>query len=138
MNWADIIPPIIMALIAASPGVYAIWRGRQKEKADVAKIITEAAGDLITEYKEKLDSLERLVAKQQEEIRCLESQVDKQTKEIARQSIEIKNQKDRIQVLETERSEILEGVWALTAQVRTLGQKPVWEPRRNRPMGDRQ
>lgn len=130
MSWNDILPQIIVAIVAASPGIYAIWRGRQKEKADVAKVITEAAGDLVTEYKEKLESLEHLLAKQQEEIRCLESEVGKQTKEIAQQAIEIESQKDRIRALEAERLEILEGVRSLTAQVRLLGQKPVWEPKR--------
>lgn len=130
MNWADIVPPIIVAIVAATPGIYAIWRGRQKDRADVAKIITEAAGELMEEYKEQLESLKVLVAQQQEEIRCLESQVGKQTKEIALQSVEIKNQQKRIMVLERERIEILEGVRSLTAQVRMLGQKPVWEPKR--------
>lgn len=122
MNWADIIPPLIVAIVAASPGIYAIWRGRQKEKADVAKIITEAAGQLVTEYKEKLDSLERLIAKQQEEIRCLEFQVGKQTEQIG-------DQKERIEALEKERLEILKGVRALTTQLKTLGETPVWEPK---------
>lgn len=135
MNWADIIPPIIVAIIAATPGIYAIWRGRQKERADAAKVITEAASELVREYKEQLDSLERLVAKQQEEIRCLESQVDKQSQTIAAQSLAIDKQKERIELLESERLEILEGVRTLTAQIRILGQKPKWEPKRNRPLG---
>lgn len=129
MNWQDILPPIIVAIVAASPGIYAIWRGRQKERADVAKIITEAAGDLVKEYKERLDSLERLVIQQQEEIRCLESQVANQTEKVAKQSVDIEKQQERIEALEKERLEILDGVRSLTAQVRTLGQKPVWEPR---------
>lgn len=135
MNWAEITPQIILALIAATPGIIAIIRGRKKEKAeeekiraDAAKAITEAAGAMLDEYREEVVSLKRLVAQQQEEIRCLEAQVDKQTEKAAEQAVEIKKQKERIDLLEKERREILDGVRALNAQVRNLGQKPVWEP----------
>jgi uncharacterized protein HemX len=114
MTWQDILPQIILAIVAASPGIYAIWRGRHKEKADVAKIITEAAGTLVEEYKEKLESLERLVAQQQEEIRCLESTA--------------KEQASRIDALEKEKERVLKGVEKLTEQIRKLGHEPVWEP----------
>lgn len=128
MNWQEIFPQILLAVLAASPGAYAIWRGRHKERADVAKIITEAAGDLLTEYKEKLDSLERLIAEQQEEIRCLEFQSGRQIIKLASQAKELEEQAGRIGKLEEEKERVLKGVEALTEQIRKLGHEPVWEP----------
>lgn len=121
MSWQEVAPQVLLAIVAALPGIYAIWRGRHKEKADVAKVITEAAGNLVEEYKSELESLKLLLAQQQEEIKCLEFQVERQTEKIALQSV-------RIDTLEAEREEVLAGVRALTAQIRKLGHDPVWEP----------
>ena len=132
MNWTEIAPQIILTIIAstmaAAPGIYAIWRGRNKEKADVAKAITEAAGELIEEYKDKLDRLEKIVEKQEKQIAKQEKQIACQDLKIEKQEEELQEAKKSIAALEVERDEVLAGVSALCTQIRELGHRPVWEP----------
>jgi hypothetical protein len=128
MTWQEIFPQLLLALIAASPGIYAIWRGAAKDKADVAKAITEAAGELVDEYKQQIAKIERTVVKLENSIICHELNIDKQATKIILQAEEIGRQAQRIRILELERTEVLRGIKELNAQIRKLGQEPVWEP----------
>jgi chromosome segregation ATPase len=135
LNWTELILPIVLAIIAASPGVIALFRGRSKEKADVAKAITEAAGELIEDYQNRLERLEKLVGEQAEKILCQEAKISRQARQIdiqadriREQADKIRGQADRIQALEAERDEFSQGVLSLCAQIRELGYEPVWEP----------
>jgi len=129
VNWLDIAPQILLAIIAASPGVYAIWRGRHKEKAEVAKAITEAAGELVEDYQNtikelraELKELRKIVDSQEEEL--------KQNKyELQKQDEELKMADRRITDLELERDESRRGISQLCRQLRSLGHAPVWEPK---------
>jgi septal ring factor EnvC (AmiA/AmiB activator) len=129
VNWSEIAPQIFLALVAAAPGIYAIWRGRNKEKADVAKAITEAAGELIEEYKDKLDRLERIVEKQERKLACQDLKIEEQAKKLTAQEAELESARARITALETERGEFLEGFMSVCSQIRELGYDPVWEPK---------
>lgn len=127
MTWTEILP-LILAIIAAIPGIAALFRGRRKEKADVAKALSEAAGELVEGYQKKLERLEALVenqatqlADQAEKIRCQERKIDEQAVELAKQA-------KSIRVLERERGKFLAGVLMLCAQIRELGHEPIWEP----------
>lgn len=129
MNWLDIAPQLILAIIAASPGIYAIWRGRHKEKADIAKAITEAAGELVEDYqntikelKTELKDLRRIVESQEEELQ-------QNRFELRKQDEELKMAEQRITDLELERDEYRRGISQLCAQLRGLGHAPVWEPK---------
>lgn len=128
MTWQDIILPIVLAVIAASPGLVALLRGRKKEKADVAEAITRAAGELVEDYQKKLERIEKKLEEQAELIRCQERKIDSQAEKLARQGIKIDEQSDRIRDLELERDSILEGVMMLCTQINELGHAPVWEP----------
>ena len=46
MTWVDAIP-ILAAIAAAIPGILALLKGRNKEKADVAGSITDSAKKLL-------------------------------------------------------------------------------------------
>jgi beta-phosphoglucomutase-like phosphatase (HAD superfamily) len=140
MAWNDILP-IVLAIIAATPGIVALFKGRSKEKADAAKIITESARDLLGEYRVKVDELEEeylakiaaienTVAQQAEKIQVQGRLIAQQAEEIDSQRLELGQQEARINVLEKERDEIMEGVQALCTQIRNLGHAPVWEPRK--------
>jgi hypothetical protein len=142
VNWTELILPIVLAIIAASPGIVALFKGRSKEKADVAKAITEAAGELVEDLQNKIDRAERkcqediarlqqALDEQAQQISCQELKIKKQTRQIEiqadrirEQEAEISGQADRIQVLEEERK----GSLALCTQIRELGHEPVWEP----------
>ena len=65
MDSQDLILPIVIALIATTPGVWALIAQRRKTKAEAdnftaqsAKIIQEAASGIIMKYKERIEELE--------------------------------------------------------------------------------
>jgi septal ring factor EnvC (AmiA/AmiB activator) len=128
LNWQDLLPQILLAAIAAAPGLYAIFRGRHKDKADVAKAITEAAAQLVEQYKDKIEAIEKTIARQEEKIRCQELTIERQAEKLARQAVQIQEQSARIMALEVEREDFLHGVSALCKQIREQGLHPVWEP----------
>jgi hypothetical protein len=128
VTWQDIILPIVLAVIAASPGLVALFRGRKKEQADVAEAITRAAGELVEDYQKKLERIEKKLEDQAELIRCQERKIESQADKLARQGIKIDEQAARIRDLELERDEVLTGVMMLCTQIHDLGHDPVWEP----------
>lgn len=139
MDWKEVVLPLLLAAIAAAPGILALFRGRHKERADAASSITDSASDLLKEYRtriaeieqeyrDKIAKIEAIVADQAERLRCQEREMDKQAAMIRRQQMEIDEQAKRIYVLEVERSDIMRGVSTLCAQIRGLGHEPVWEP----------
>jgi len=111
VDWTELALPIILAVIAAVPGFVALFKGRGKEKADITTAITDAAQDMLDEYRKKIDEYRA-------ELETLE-------KKVADQACEIKRLRD-------EQAEFLEGVSALCAQIRGLGHTPVWEPKRRK------
>lgn len=120
---------IVVALIGAVSGILGFFKGRRKEKADVAQAITEAAANLIEKYESRLIYLEEVIEKlegvvkdQSATIECQELKLDKQGETMARQG-------KTIEAFELERDEILKGVLSLCAQVRNLGLEPAWEPK---------
>jgi chromosome segregation ATPase len=145
MEWTEV-TPLIVGLIGAITGLLALFKGRNKEKADVAKAITEAAGELVEDYqskarqieedyKGKLAQIEERMAEQDKKmveqgkkLDCQELKIEKQAKQIEIQAKRIREQADQIKALEVERDEILTGVMELCKQVHALGQQPVWMP----------
>jgi len=121
MEWTEVALPILLAVIAAIPGIAALFRGRKKEKADVATAITDAAHDLLGDYRAQIDEIKQTITEQAETIRCQERKIEAQARNIAIQQLEI-------DALRAEQEEFLTGVNALCAQIRGLGHEPVWEP----------
>ena len=132
MNWTELILPIVLACIAAIPGIISLFKGRSKEKADVAAVYTDIAKEWAEEYRArlaeveasyraKLEEIEQTVKEQAELVRCQERKIESQAIKAARQQLEINKLKE-------EQEEFLEGVTALCAQIRSLGHEPVWEP----------
>lgn len=139
MDWKEVVLPLLLAAIAAAPGIAALFRGRHKERADVASSIMDSSSDLLKEYRTRISEIEQeyrgkiaeievVVADQAERLRCQEREMDRQASMIRRQQVEIEEQAKRIYALEVERSEFIQGVAALCAQIRGLGHEPVWEP----------
>jgi len=124
----EVLLPLLLALIAATPGIISLWKGRKKEEADAAAVFTGAARELVEEYRAKIDEIEKTVEEQEAKIRCQDAKIDQQNVMIRRQQREMDDQAKRIYALEVERSEFIQGVSALCAQIRGLGHEPVWEP----------
>ena len=147
MDWKEVILPLLLAAIAAAPGVLALFRGRSKEKAEASRVITDAAKDLLAEYRVKMDEIEesyraklaeveeeckmRIAATEamyQSKMDAVEAKVKEQSKVIDCQERKIAKQQIEIDRLKEEQDDFLEGVIALCAQIRRLGHDPVWEP----------
>ena len=99
----EYIVPILLALIASAPGVWAILSQRNKIKVDAATEINNAAIALIKPYRERIAELEKRV-------NALE--------------IELEAQKSINEFYE----EIYRGAKRLHSQVKSLGGDPVYNP----------
>ena len=86
MTWTDALP-ILLAVIAVISSIVALLKGRNKEKADVATAITEAAGALLEEYRTKIDEIEVAMVEQAEKIRSQGRKIARQSGELALQQI---------------------------------------------------
>ena len=147
MDWKEVALPLLLAIIAASPGILALFRGRSKEKAEASQVITDAAKDLLAEYRIKMDEIEESyrarLAEVEEECKMriastealyqskmdeVEAKVKEQSEIIGCQELKIAKQQIEIDRLKEEQDDFLEGVIALCAQIRKLGHNPVWEP----------
>lgn len=133
MNWELIlrIGAVVVAALAAIPGIYAIRKqllmeSVEKEKAlidiesvsaEVAAKLIDSAGDLQTLY-EKLFNEVRKQLEEQKEIVCrLEIKIDTLTEENRELKIIVDKQNKKIEELE-------EGICTLVEQVKELGQEP--------------
>ena len=65
---------LIVALVAAAPGVYAIFSGRQKARAEAASIVANAAAALVKPLEKRIDALETEVQQLRADNRLLRRQ----------------------------------------------------------------
>lgn len=99
----DLVVPILVALIAAGPGIYSIWVGRRKMAAESGSKLLDMIKGLSLE-------LER----EQERRRQMGERV-----------IELES---KVLVLENENKMLRDGINRLLGQLMTLGVDPVWKP----------
>ena len=125
MDWKEVILPLLLAAIAAAPGILALLKGRNKEKADVAATYIDSAKDLLEEYRAKIQEVEASYRAKLEEI---EATVADQAETIRCQERKIAKQQAEIEKMRAEQDEFLQGLTALCTQIRGLGHDPVWEP----------
>jgi hypothetical protein len=111
----DIIVPIIIAIIAAAPGAYALWRQTRLDlikqpQQKVADDITASsvAADVIRKYATEIQSMRTELHDLRTEVESLQGKLDA-----------------RDQVIEEWRL----GIERLSGQVVSLGHKPVWQPK---------
>ena len=115
----DWLPPILLAVIAASPGLYAIWRARRKTDAETAKSSADAVGVLT-------GSAVEMVKRWEARTVDLERRLNGQEQKIAEQGAEIEALKERVDALEDENECLRDGAERLESQVVGLGHTPVW------------
>lgn len=75
----DIILAIVIAIIAATPGLYAIFAQRGKDRADVAEKYEQMAGravEQIDQLKKRVDDLEKQVEELQRTERTYRGGID--------------------------------------------------------------
>lgn len=105
-NWI----PVILALIAAVPGIFALRSQFSKDKiAERESKVAEEAAKLANQ-KFQMDMTMALIDPLKEQIKTMEETLEKQGKQIA---------------------SLKRGVNKLSMQIRDLGHEPVWTPDEN-------
>ena len=109
----DELTPIIIASIAALPGLLALLAQRKKTSADAASAITDAAGDMVTQYRTRLEVLER------------------DTKALRLSNIQLTERvtlmNDDVFRLEALVKEYRRGILILMGQIESLGDNPAYK-----------
>lgn len=104
----SLIAPVLLAAIAAVPGVLAYYSTRSKLRAEHEASAAEAWREMLAPMRERLLQVETELAVQREVV--------------AQQQV-------RIAALEMENSQLISGVRLLAQQLRSNGQAPLWEYR---------
>ncbi len=98
---------LIVALVAALPGIFAFWRQTRREKAEITKLVTEAASTMIEKLKTELKETE-------DELRLLKTELAV----VRAENTELKT----VHIL------WLRGIEILVRQIKDSKQAPLWAP----------
>ena len=75
MDWNWVIT-IVVAILAAAPGLYAVYRQQRKIDAEATQTIGKAYKELFDELDERIKVLEAQLIEKQRQIEDLESEID--------------------------------------------------------------
>lgn len=133
MNNEQLIP-IIIAIIAALPGLLAIAGQRKTSDASATQSITEAASDLVEQYKASVEKLEYTVNEnaavtklQGEQIYEFQKKVQQLEAQAEIYQREIVSLRREVEVLRVRVREYRHGIVALITQIEGLGAQPTYE-----------
>src|SRR3990167_4571810 len=87
---------IVVALIMALPGIYAVYRQLRKDKQDSTSLIRESAVALIEPLKKRIDELEKQAHDDQGHIHALEAELEEKSKLIHSLEVEINRLRRRV------------------------------------------
>jgi len=96
------IVPIIIAIIAASPGIFAFISQLRKEKVDSVKVAQDAMLSVITPMKDELARLRTRVTELEALVAAKDTKIEELEKLVDRRNLEIEERNRRIDDLETE------------------------------------
>lgn len=117
----EILLPLLVALVAASPGIYALILGKRKQSADVAVQISVAAGKLIEQYKDRFEQMEQDCKENERELALHRESIKALQLSIAERDAEIVCRQEYIEHL-------LRGIGRIIAQLKSHTLTPVWMP----------
>lgn len=125
-NFMDNLVPIIIAAIAAIPGVIAVIAQRKRDKVEAQAIATEkliqSSGTIQDSYKELLDEFKSSSEHCKDKLNILEARLieqDKSIKELIEENRALKGMIEELKV----------GIYLLIDQIEKLGHKPVYRPK---------
>jgi cell division protein FtsB len=73
----EIMIPVIVAIVAAIPGILAFFGQRRKDKTDAAEKITAAALDLVEPYQKRVAEMENQISKLRTGLAAVEAENSK-------------------------------------------------------------
>ncbi len=127
MEFKDLVP-IIIAVIAAGPGLFALFGQKRKDKRDEdtsnienAGKVTAQALTLVAPLTLRITELEAKVTKLEEENEVRDKKINQQDKIINEQNIRLTSSERQIQRLKM-------GIKKLIDQIIRLGHVPDWYP----------
>jgi peptidoglycan hydrolase CwlO-like protein len=125
---ANIVVPIIIAIVAATPGAVALWLQSKRDAVQVPQsainegiTASQAAAAIIRQYSDEIQAVRKELHDVRGQIDNLELQLDQKNDEIKRLVGEI-TQRDR------KLAEWAHGIEILCAQVIRLREQPAWRP----------
>ena len=107
--------PVIVAILASSPGLYAVYQQRKKEHADTASIQVGVSLTLVQEMQDQLKELKTDYLAARTRIEELECRTEAQAAQI--------------RMLQDEVNEWSEGASKLLRQIEDADMTPVWRPK---------
>jgi chromosome segregation ATPase len=121
MKFMTILIPLLIAAVAATPGILALRAQKRKQDAEVADILTKASGVWVERYGKRVEELEQEAEEHRQEVEALNGRIDSLTKALHERDVTIRCLNDYIEHL-------LSGIRRLMAQSVARGDQPSWEP----------
>ena len=124
----EYIVPIIVALVAAAPGVWALIQSRRKTKAEAADIITDSALELLEQNKKDMAEIRLELKEVKAENKVLKDTMDSIQNEL--KSVKVENILLKEEIAEVKSENKILRAWAkdLVNQVVEHGGTPCPEP----------
>lgn len=134
MNF-DNIQPILLAIVAALPGLLSLSLQKRKDKVtsdtatvDNAKKISDQAILLLTPYNQKFEEMEQDIKELKESLKAQDVKIKDQDKKIEEQDDIIRLQSIQLADQERQLKKFKLGIKKLIDQIIKLGHVPDWEP----------
>lgn len=120
-NVTSMIISLVMAIIAAVPGILAMRQQKKKQDAEVADVITKASAVLIAQYEKRMKEMELNDEKHRRDFEDLKTKIEILRSTIAQRDHEISCRDNYIEHL-------LNGIKRLLAQMMSMNVTPAWQP----------
>jgi len=111
---------IVVALIMALPGIYAVYRQLRKDKQDSTSLIRESAVALIEPLKKRIDELRYEIDDSRQRIISLEKALEERNERIDALEKQAHDDQGRIHELEAELEEKSKLIHALEVEINRL------------------
>lgn len=127
MTFQDWIP-IILALIAAGPGLAALRSQKQKDKREDIATTVDNAGKVTSQALALIGPLNTRITELEQKVITLRAEGEERDKKIEEQDEVIENQDKRLRESEAQIRRLKLGVKKLIDQIIRLGHIPDWQP----------
>lgn len=127
MTFSDWVP-IILAIIAAGPGLAALRGQKRKDKRDDAAATVDNAGKVTAQALTLIQPLNTRITELELKVIKLETEADERDEKIEAQDAIIRDQEIRLKESEGQIKRLKFGIKKLIDQILRLGYVPEWQP----------